>query len=194
MDNKKKVVTMTLDENGMKGVYAISFVDQPAIEEQFIALSKQTEVKLSADEERMMIYSPVLIPEQLILRVNRETEEPYYIKFPSDTIRAAAYAYLKQGNQHEHSFMHNFKVHGCTVVESWVKEGDADKSVHLGFELPIGTWFVGIKVDNKELWEKVKSGEVKGISIEGFFDTDETELSKLINELNSIEKELDKML
>ncbi len=189
---KKKVITMALDENGMKGVKAISFVDLPAIEENFIALSSE-KIKLSeVNEERRMIYTPVLIPDKLILRINQETKEEYYITFPAETIKAAAYAFMKQGNQHEHTYMHDFRIVGCTVVESWIKEGESDKSAQFGFDLPIGTWFAGIKVDNDEVWEKVKNGEVKGVSIEAFFDTEEM-LSKLINELEEIEAELRKI-
>lgn len=191
---KKKVVTMTLDENGVKGVRAISFVDFPAIEENFIALSDE-KIKLSAqDEERRMVYGAVLVPDKLILRTDEKTGEPFYITFPSDTIRASAYAYMKQGNQHNHTFMHEFNVQGATVVESWIKEGENDKSVHLGMQLPLGTWLVGVKIDNDELWAEIKEGKVKGFSVEAVYDffkegqeeDIEEELKKLMDEIESM--------
>jgi hypothetical protein len=73
-----------------------------------------------------------------------------------------------------------------TVVESWIKEGESDKSVHFGMDYPIGTWFVGVKVDNDEAWAKVQTGEVRGFSIEGEF----AQLSKEKQILNEIEKVL----
>jgi hypothetical protein len=61
-------------------------------------------------------------------------------------------------------------IEGVTVVESWYKEGENDKSVHLGIDVPVGTWLIGSKVDNPEIWASVKEGKVKGFSIEGYFD------------------------
>ena len=192
---KKKVVTMTLDENGIKGVRAISFVDFPATEENFIALQNMN-LKLSAeDEERRMVYGAVLIPDKLILRTDKKTNEPFYITFPSETIRASAYAYMKQGNQHNHTFMHEFNVQGATVVESWIKEGDSDKSVELGMQLPVGSWIVGVKVDNDELWQRIKSGEVKGFSVEAVYDFfKEGQEDDLENELKKLMDEIESML
>lgn len=168
---KKQVKQMVMDENGNLGVYAISFVDMPAIESDFVFLSRQHIQLESTNEEKRMVYGAVLIPDKLILRAGKDGEDDYYIQFPKETVRAAAYAFMKQGNQHEHTLQHAMKVAGCTVVESWIKEADDDKSKALTIDVPVGTWLVGIKVDNDSVWEQVKAGEVKGFSIEGFFDT-----------------------
>ncbi len=189
---KKKVKEMLMDENGNFGVYAISFVTDPAIESNFIHLSKH-EIKLeSVDEERRMVYGAVLIPDKLIPRIDQATGEEYYIKFSKETIRAAAYAFLKQGNQREHTLQHEIKVSGCTVVESWIREYEEDKAVKLGIDAPVGTWIVGNKVDNDEVWLSIKSGEVKGFSIEGLFDAIENLCSaeqKILSEVDAFIKE-----
>lgn len=188
---KKKVKEMLMDENGNFGVYAISFVTDPAIESNFIHLSKH-EIKLeSIDQERRMVYGAVLIPDKLIPRIDQTTGEEYYIKFSKETIRAAAYAFLKQGNQREHTLQHEIKVAGCTVVESWIREYDEDKSVKLGIDAPIGAWIVGNKVDNDDIWMQVKKGEVKGFSIEGLFDAIENLCSAEQKILSDIERVID---
>jgi hypothetical protein len=192
MESKKRVITMGMDENGIKGVKAISFVDFPAIESDFIALNTDKVWLQKVDEERRMVYGAALIPDKHIYRVNERTQEEYYIVFPTETVKAAAYAFMKQGNQHQATFMHEFAISGCTVVESWIKESDQDKSTHLGLNVPINTWCIGVKVDNDELWQLVKSGEVRGFSVEAFFDhlEDEfTEMAKMLEEIENVLKE-----
>lgn len=183
---KKKKIIYDLTEDVM-GVYAISVVEMPAIEANFIALSGKQEVRLKVDNERRMLYGPILIPDKEILRIDKNTGEEYTIEFPAATIEKACHAFLKQGNQGEHTYEHQFKVQGMTVVESWIKEGDNDKSVHFGMDYPVGTWFVGTKVENNEVWNQVKQGSIKGFSIEGeFMPSEESDLlSKLQNVLSS---------
>ena len=77
--------------------------------------------------------------------------------------------YLKHNNHHKATYEHQDRVAGVLTVESWVKEGDQDKSKLYGYDLPIGTWFVKMKIENDEMWNKIKDGELKGLSIEGYF-------------------------
>ena len=156
-------------DDGTLGVEAISLVEFPAIESNWIALKK--EVKFEAvDNERRMLYGPALIPDKPILRIDKETGEEYYIVFDKETIYNCAHAFMKNGFQNSHTYEHAKPIEGVTVVESWYKEGENDKSAHLGMEVPVGTWIIGSKVDNPEIWENVKAGKVKGFSIEGYFD------------------------
>ena len=182
---------MKLDEFDGVGVFAVSLVDIPAIEENWVKLSKMEAVKLqSIDEDKRMVYGAVLVPDKLILRIDQATNEEYYIQFPAETIKAAAHMYMKRGNQKKVTYMHEFEIDGVTTVETWLKESDEDKSAALGLgHLPVGTWFIGQKVDNDAVWEKIKSGKVRGFSIEGLFDTMEemskhqTQEEKLLSEL-----------
>ena len=78
--------------------------------------------------------------------------------------------YLKHNNHHKATYQHQDRVSGVLTVESWIKEDEKfDKSLAYGFDLPVGTWFVKMKIENDEMWERIKSGELKGLSIEGYF-------------------------
>jgi hypothetical protein len=172
---KKKVMKCVIDDDMKLGVQAISLVEFPAIETNWVALS---ETKLSAvSEERRMLYGPALIPEKYILRIDKTTGEEFYIYFDKETVYKCAHQFMLKNLHHNHTLEHEFAVTGCTVVETWLKEDENDKSTHLGIDVPVGTWLVGSYVQNDDLWEEVKLGKVKGFSIEGIFDHMVTELS-----------------
>lgn len=163
-----------------KGVFAISLVDQPAIEVDWISLSKdEVEIQLK-ETERGLLVSPVLIPEKVILRKDEKTGEMYNIVFPKETIELAQRHFHINGNQSQSSIEHNqdVKLKDVTIVESWIKEFDQDKSNEYGFDLPIGTWFAVMKVDNEEVKAKIKSGEINGFSIDGAFKLNNYKMSK----------------
>lgn len=167
-----------------EGVYAISLVENPAIEVDFIALSKQEVKMASVDEEKRLLISPVLIPDMPILRVDETTGMPYNIVFPAETIRQAQQNFYKQGFQNNSTLEHDpeMKLNGVTFVESWIKEDEQyDKSVKYGFNQPVGTWFAIMKVEDDEVWNKVKNGEVKGFSIDGVFDVEQLKMSINMN-------------
>jgi hypothetical protein len=94
----------------------------------------------------------------------------YYVYFSKDTIRKAMELFFKNGYQSNATIEHEYDVDGTTVVESWIIEDDKlDKSRAYGLELPVGTWMVSMKIDNESIWNRVKEGEFKGFSIEGYF-------------------------
>ena len=165
---KIKVIEYGIDEGGLLGVYAISVVEQPAIGVDFVALSEQHNVKFKEDF-RGLLYGALLIPDQLIYRRNDETNEEYYVKYSKDTIRAIAYNYLKQANQNNATVEHAKVVDGVSLVETWIIEGENDKSKNFGFDLPEGTWFGCMKVENEEVKQQIQNKEVLGFSIEGNF-------------------------
>lgn len=165
---KIKVIEYGIDEGGLLGVYAISVVEQPAIGVDFVALSEQHNVKFKEDF-RGLLYGALLIPDQLIYRRNDETNEEYYVKYSKDTIRAIAYNYLKQANQNNATVEHAKVVDGVSLVETWIIEGENDKSKNFGFDLPEGTWFGCMKVENEEVKQQIQNKEVLGFSIEGRF-------------------------
>ena len=107
--------------------------------------------------------------------------------FTKDTIRRASEIFLQKGNQNESTLEHNVKLNGLSVVESWIIEDDVqDKSRKYGLSLPVGTWMVSMKVNNEDVWQNyVKSGKVKGFSIEGYF----VDKVNLKSELSTIEEE-----
>ena len=183
-----KIVELIIDEEQeLSGIEAISIVDEPAIEENFIALSKQHEIKLAeVDKEKKILMGAALVPNKNIYRRNGEDE--YYIFFSQDTVRKASELFLMRGNQNKSTLEHQAELYGLSVVESWIIEDDVhDKSRKYNMDLPVGTWMVSMKVNNDEVWDNyVKTGLVKGFSIEGYF-TDKIEMSA-INEMQDEEE------
>jgi len=159
------------DENQELAIDAISLVTSPAIESEFVFFGKEKNNLTFAkvDEEKRMLVSPALIPNKNIFRHNPNTQEDYYVYFSKDTVRKAAELYLRHNNHHKATYQHQDRVSGVLTVESWIKEGDSDKSKLYGYDLPNGTWFVKMKIENDDLWSKIKDGELRGLSIEGYF-------------------------
>jgi len=193
MEKKKKVIKYGIDEFGTLGVNAISLVDYPAIEDDFVAL-KAEEVKLAAvNDERRIVYGALLIPDKEILRIDAETQDEYYVVFPRDVIEAVAHKFMRTNSHHSATVMHEAAITGCVLVESWIKEGKEDKSIALGLtEQPDGTWYGGMKIDNDEMWAEVKEGNLRGFTIEGFFRDMSEQLSKesaLLAEIEAILKQ-----
>ena len=164
------------DENQELAIDAISLVTSPAIEQDFVFFGKEKNNLTFAkvDEEKRMLVSPALIPNKNIFRHDPNTDSDYYVYFSKETVRKAAELYLKHNNHHKATYQHQDRVSGVLTVESWIKEGDMDKSKLYGYDLPNGTWFVKMKIENDDLWKKIKAGELKGLSIEGYF-TDKME-------------------
>ena len=189
---KRKVVKCVIDEDGRLGITAMGLVDMPAIEQNWIALSKMQFAKV--DEERRMLYGPALIPDKEILRYDEKGEE-YYVYFEKATVQAIAHQFFKKNLQHSTNLQHEIPVTGVTVVESWLKEGKNDKSIELGLpDLPDGTWFIGTKVDEEHVWNDVKEGKIKGYSIEGFFNEVGVAMSGVKNYEAELVLELDQLL
>ena len=164
------LIELFIDEdNEWGGIEAISIVENPAIEEDFIALKSQ-EVKLAeVDNEKRILMGAVLIPNKKIYR--RKKDQEYYIHFSEETVRKAAELFLSRGKQNNSTLEHEVSIGGLSVVESWIIEDEVhDKSRKYGLEMPMGTWMASVKVNNDEIWEEfVKTKRVKGFSIEGVF-------------------------
>ena len=159
-------------------VYAISLVEEPAIEIDYVAFDKDKETKPNLkfiedkQNEKYMILGPALIPDKNIYR-NYDGDE-FYVSFSAECIEKLSYKFMKTcygdgcfTKDHE-SF-----AQGCTLAESWIKTSENDKSVDYGFDCPIGTWFIAAKIDSIELWDSIKKGERKGFSIESWVDLEE---------------------
>ena len=171
MKETKIVELVIADDSQELAIDAISLVTSPAIEQDFVFFGKEKNNLTFAkvDEEKRMLVSPALIPNKNIFRHDPNTDSDYYVYFSKETVRKAAELYLKHNNHHKATYQHQDRVSGVLTVESWIKEGDSDKSKLYGYDLPNGTWFVKMKIENDELWQKIKAGELKGLSIEGYF-------------------------
>jgi hypothetical protein len=189
-----KIVELILDENQEEsGIEAISIVENPAIEEDFVAL-KSNEIKLAEiDKEKKILMGALLIPNKPIYRNNGEDE--YYIYFSKDTVLKASQMYLTKGNQNNSTLEHQHSLSGLSLVESWLVEDEVhDKSRKYGMNVPVGTWMGAVKVNNDEVWnDYVKTGKVKGFSIEGYF-ADKMERPKESIKEDMSEKQADLLL
>lgn len=165
-----RIVELVIDENDeTSGIEAISVVETPAIEENFVALNKHELQLKEVNKEKRILMGAALIPDKSIYRRNDKGEE-YYIYFSKETVRKASELFFKRSNHKNATYEHKQPIEGMTIVESWIVENTKqDKSALYGLNLPVGTWAVSMKVDNDEIYEKAKNGEVKGFSIEGYF-------------------------
>ena len=165
-----KIIELILDEEQEEaGVEAISIVESPAIESDFIALKDQ-EIKLAqVDGDKKILMGALLIPNKPIYRNGDEGD--YYIYFSKDTVQKASQLYLQNGYQHNSTLEHNEPLQGLPLVESWIVADEVqDKSRKYGLNVPLGTWMGAVKVNNNEIWQEyVKTNKVKGFSIEGYF-------------------------
>ena len=166
-----------------KGVFAISLVNAPATEETFIAMSKQEKIVKFAkvDEEQRILMGLVLQPEQLIYRVDEDGNE-FEMFFSAETIKDFSQNFFQSGFQLNSKLEHDEPIEGVTFVESWLVENPkVDKSAAFGLEYPKGSWLVSMKVDNDDIWNNyIKTGELKGFSIDGMVELEEVTLKSNI--------------
>lgn len=175
------------------GIYAISFVDSPANESDFIALSKQqSEVFLNKDPHKQILTGVVLRPDQLIYRKDYKLGE-YYIKFSTEQIEKIAQKMMRTGLALQNTtHQHQAPLKGNYLSELWIIEDpEKDKSRALGFSsLPKGTLMCSYKIADKHYWDtEIMTGNVKGFSLEGFFiQKPETQSNLKSNKLNKMNK------
>lgn len=188
---KKAIIDVEDSEMGLK---TVSLVSDPAIQINWIKFNKQSEIKLAIqNEDKRIIFTPVLIPNQLIYR-NIAGEE-FNLMFDKETIELVEQKWVKDNLSSAVDIEHSSKlIDGVTFFESVLLNNERFATAK-GFEgLPEGTWFLTGKVESDDVWSKIKSGEVNGVSIDGLFKTaqvnkvtmsDETVI-KIINNLKTL--------
>ena len=189
-----RIVELVIEKE-MDGIDAVSLVDAPAIEENFIALAKEYKMELAeVDADKRILMGAALVPNKQIYRKHGKDE--FYVFFSENTVKKASELFLQNGNQSNATLDHKTKFEGATVVESWIIDNpEMDKSKTYGFDLPKGTWMISMKIEDDKVWSDVKDGKYKGFSIEGYFadklemSLQEVEAEKLINEILNILKD-----
>ncbi len=165
------IYELLIDENeDYSGVQAISIVENPAIQSDFVALADEKPVILArTNEDKRILMGAALIPDKPIYR-NQDGEE-FYIYFSKETVAKAAEMFFKKSNHQNATLEHQQPIEGMTVFESWIVEDpNLDKSKKYGLDVPEGTWMVSMKVDDESIWQdQVKNDKVFGFSIEGSF-------------------------
>ena len=192
-----ETIELFIDDEDQSGIEAISLVEFPAIEENFVALSKHKIELKTMDEEKRLVVGLALVPDKKIYRNNGGFE--YNITFSKDTVRKAAEKYLKSLKIHNATIEHEMEVDGVYLTESWIVEDvQKDKTALYDLNAPEGAWAVSMRIENEDVWEDVKAGRYLGFSIEGIFNEnqgwDEADLSvmkkinQLLDELQSSEE------
>ena len=183
------IIELFIDETDeVSGIEAVSIVESPAIEEDFIAL-KSAEFKFAeVNKEKRILMGAALVPNKPIYRRNEDNE--YYIYFSRETVRKASELFFIRGNHNRSTLEHELPLEGLVAVESWIVEDkEKDKTTLYGMDVPLGTWMLSMKVLNDDVWNNyVKTGKVKGFSIEGYF-ADRAERPNEPNNLSVWEEE-----
>lgn len=182
---------MLIDQDNLfQGVNAISLVENPAIQSDFVALSADAKKVMLAEvnAEKRILVGAALIPNKPIYR-NQNGEE-FYIYFSEDTVRMAAELFFKNNNQHKATLEHAEQLSGLHIYESWIVEDEQlDKSRKYGLDVPVGSWVVTMKVNDDDIWNNyVKNNKVLGFSIEGQF------ANQLVKDVEMADQELDSKL
>ncbi len=163
------------------GIMAVSFVEYPAIESNFIALKRVIEAKLSVDRKKQLLTGALLIPDQLIYRYDDHLGE-YYITFSREEIEKIALKMMRNCNSLGNTtHQHEKALRGNYLAELWiVNNSKCDKSIALGLgELPKGTLVVSYKINDPSYWRtEVLTGNVKGFSLEGIFNFNSVQMKK----------------
>ena len=182
-------------EDDTDEVFAISLVESPAIESDFVYFDKEVIQFAKIDNEQRMLIGPILIADKKILRVDGEGQ-PYHVFFTKETVKKLAQNYLMKKYTDKATIEHDSKIKGVHLVESWVKDGKLDKSNSYGLNLPDGTWVGMFKITDDKIWnDYVKTGKVKGFSVEALLEhklvkASIIDLDKDIEELSENEVEV----
>jgi hypothetical protein len=174
------IYELVIEDENIDEVFAISLVEEPAIESNFVFFDKEKVQFAALSDEKRLVMGPILIPDKQILRVDGEGK-PYHVFFKPETIKKLSEMYLKKKYTDKSTLEHDKKINGVTLVESWIKESvTKDKSALYNLNVPVGTWMGTFKIDNDEIWnDYIKTGEVKGFSIEGLFGHNLVQQAKL---------------
>ena len=171
-------------ENETNGVEYVSLVDEPAIERNFIKLSKETEIKFSVNDEKRVVLGPALVPDMPIYRRNPDGYE-YYVKYSADAIKRIAEKFFADHNSTNVNLEHEVDVNGCVYFQSYFIDREHGINPE-GFEDCVdGTWMLAAKINNDEVWQLIKEGVLRGFSIEGFFSVKQ-EKARVFNTIEDL--------
>ncbi len=188
MEEQEKipVYELTMDDIDFDAITAMSIVDFPAVEKDFMKFAKKNKVKFEfgkADVDKKIITGVALIPDKKIYRFDMMKGE-YEVFFSAETILKLSQKFLKEHKQSSVTVQHEYNANNIYIFESWIiEDGENDKANALGFkDLPSGTWMISMRIENNEIWEQIKNDELRGFSIEAYVSTILTDLEKQVFE------------
>lgn len=179
-----KTYEMLVEDEMMDGIFAISLVSDPAIESDFVMLNKDNKIRIdikleASDNMRHVVTGLALVPDKII------TRKGYNIKFSKDTIRKLSEKFMMENKKDNVTIQHKANISKVYLIESWIVEDpENDKTKFLGIKnVPTGAWAVSYKIDDEGLWnEFLKTGTLKGFSIEGSFSQKEIQMEHNIDD------------
>lgn len=183
--NEYPVYKCIIDEDvdSQVQVEYVALVDKPAIMKNFLAFNEE-KMKFAVDEERKVIYGPAMIADMLIYR-NTEDLGEFYTVFDKESILSIVQKFFKKGFIHNFNIMHDSeqKTSGVTIYESFITNSNLGIMPMKGFEdVPDGSWFIGVKIDDENIWSDIKEGKLKGFSVEGLFKQIPIKIQKFTTE------------
>ena len=173
MSEKIETIELTIRDEANDGAFAISLVNSPAIEEDFVALSEVNNdmyefETTGIDDERRIVVGFALVPDKEILR--KQNGKTFNIFMSEATVAKTAELYMKNLNNANVTSEHEKPVKDCCVIESWIVEDPKnDKSNLYNLGAKGGEWVIMMKLYNDEEYEKAKNGTYKGFSIEALY-------------------------
>lgn len=175
-----KVVEFIINEQEDDfGVFAISLVDKPATEENFMYFSEDKQTFATVDSDERIVMGAVMIPDLEIMRLD-EKGDKFKCWFSKETVKRVSQLYMVNSKHKNATLDHSRTINGVTTIETWlVADSKLDKTQAFGLEYPVGTWVATMKIDNEDIWRNyIKEGVVKGFSVEGYFNEKKQELSE----------------
>ena len=151
-----------------------------------------TKTRYFIQEDQRIIVGPAMIPGLEIVRQDEDSKEIYYVKFSENTVAKIAEKFMRELRNKDTNILHQQDLPADSyLMESWIVETEDDKAnTKYGFEVPVGTWMVKMRVTNPKVWDLVKSGKLRGLSIEGsFIDKEEIqdiERAKILDKIIKI--------
>ena len=166
MKRNLPIYKLVINEDTESGVEVVSFVDDPAIQKDFMVFSQQ--VKFKADPKRRIVTGAMMLADTPIYR-NQDGEE-FYVTFDKQTIENIAQKFFKQKYTNNVNLMHSEDVEGVTMFESFITDSERGIQAPKGYpKVNDGSWFGSYKVENEQVWQSVLDGTFKGFSVEGSF-------------------------
>ena len=191
---KLPIYEIIVDDNDETGINLISLVDEPAIMTKGMAFNNSSMMSFKEVEDKQIIVGPALIPDMKIYREDEKYGQ-YYVKFSKETIVRMVEKFNKYGSNRRINIDHSNQMVDAFIMEDWIIENEVyDKSRMYGFELPIGTYMIMVKVENKDFWlSEVKGNGKFGFSIEGLLGQQLVQLSN-VKEISVDDLDLDDLL
>ena len=149
------------------GVNVISVVTDPAIMESCMKFDKQEklELKLETNDEKQELFGPCVVPDLLIYRRDPKTNFEYYVVFEKDTIEQLEKKFFKDGFNFNVSLEHSGDNISGYVFESFIKNRELGIDPE-GWDVEDGTWFIRMRIDDKDAWNRIKEEGLSGFSVE----------------------------